>query len=80
MWTKNGEGRLPGSSAGVHMDHGIQVCANFVRERSHLEEVLGHEMVHIWDHLRWKVEEGNLRHAACTEVSEIVILGGGVRI
>ena len=25
-------------------------------------------MVHAWDHLRFKVEWDNLRHAACTEI------------
>jgi len=29
---------------------------------------MAHEMVHAWDHLKWKVEADNLRHQACLEV------------
>ncbi len=29
---------------------------------------MAHEMVHAWDHLKWKVDAGNLRHQACLEV------------
>ena len=50
-------------------DHGILICANEMRDKKHLEDTLAHEMVHAWDHLRWKVDWADLRHAACTEVS-----------
>ena len=55
-------------SGGFHIDHGILLCANKFRNRGHLEDTLAHEMVHAWDHLKWKVEDGNLRHQACLEV------------
>jgi len=56
-------------SGGFSKDHGILVCANEIRNRKHMEDTIAHEMVHAWDHLRWKMDaETNLRHAACTEV------------
>jgi inner membrane protease ATP23 len=53
---------------GFSPDHGILICANEMRNKKHLEDTLAHEMVHAWDHLRWKVDWADLRHAACTEV------------
>jgi Peptidase M76 family len=54
---------------GFNPDHGILICANEVRNQGHLEDTLAHEMVHAYDHLRFKVDWGDLRHAACSEVS-----------
>lgn len=67
---RNEDGRIEGwrQGAGFSPDGGILVCANQMRDRKHLEDTLAHEMVHAWDHLRWKVDWGDLRHAACTEV------------
>jgi len=62
------EGRVRRQGGGFSAGHGILICANEMRSRSHLEDTLAHEMVHAWDSLRWKVKEGDLRHAACTEV------------
>jgi inner membrane protease ATP23 len=53
---------------GFSPDHGILICANEMRNRGHMEDTLAHEMVHAWDHLRFKVDWADLRHAACTEV------------
>jgi inner membrane protease ATP23 len=53
---------------GFSPDHGIQICANEMRSQGHLEDTMAHEMVHAWDHLRFKVDWADLRHAACTEV------------
>jgi mitochondrial inner membrane protease ATP23 len=51
---------------------GIKLCANLLEGRSRIEDTMAHEMVHAWDHLRWKVdwhaEGGNLKAVACTEV------------
>ena len=63
---ENGVVRRQGG--GFSPDHGIQICANEMRDRKHLEDTLAHEMVHAWDHLRFKVDWADLRHAACTEV------------
>lgn len=53
---------------GMNEDHGIMLCSNNFRKRSVLEDTLAHEMIHCWDHLKWNIDENNLRHAACTEV------------
>ena len=45
------------------------LCANEMKDQGHLEDTMAHEMVHAYDHLRFKVDwTDNLRHAACTEV------------
>lgn len=65
------EGTVERQSGGFEPAHGILVCANEVRDRGHLEDVLAHEMVHAYDHLRWEVDfrgQRNLKQAACTEV------------
>jgi inner membrane protease ATP23 len=62
------EGQFVRQGGGFSPDHGILICANEMRDRKHLEDTLAHEMVHAWDHLRWKVDWADLRHAACTEV------------
>lgn len=52
--------------------YGIKLCANVLETRGKVEDTLAHEMVHAWDHLRWKVnweaEGGDLTGVACTEV------------
>ncbi|QKX58999.1 uncharacterized protein TRUGW13939_06128 [Talaromyces rugulosus] len=53
---------------GFDPQHGIMVCANEMRDQSHLEDTMAHEMVHAYDHLRFKMNWDNLRHAACSEI------------
>ncbi|MCJ1411329.1 Mitochondrial inner membrane protease atp23 [Ptychographa xylographoides] len=56
-------------SGGFDPEYGIRICANQLRNQGHLEDTLAHEMVHAYDHLRFKVEwRNNLRHAACAEI------------
>ena len=56
-------------SGGFDPEYGILICANHLRNRGHLEDTMAHEMVHAWDHLRFKNNDPyDLRHAACTEV------------
>jgi inner membrane protease ATP23 len=56
---------------GFSPDHGILICANEMRNKGHMEDTLAHEMIHAWDHLRFKVDWTDLRHAACTEVRRV---------
>jgi inner membrane protease ATP23 len=63
------DGQVHRQGGGFSPQHGILLCANEMRDWKHLEDTLAHEMVHAWDHLRWKMDAtNNLRHAACTEV------------
>lgn len=56
-------------SGGFDPEYGILLCANKFRNRGHLEDTMAHEMVHAYDHLRFKLDPYDLRHAACMEVS-----------
>lgn len=63
-------------SGGFDSEYGIMVCANKLRGRGHLEDTLTHEMVHAYDHLRFKMDPvGNLRHAACMEIRAATLSG-----
>lgn len=62
VWRRQGGGFSP--------DHGILICANHIKTKKEMEDTMAHEMVHAWDHLRWKVDWSDLRHAACTEVGD----------
>jgi mitochondrial inner membrane protease ATP23 len=59
----------------MHPSYGILLCSNFHRDRSHLEDTLAHEMVHCWDHLRFKIDHDDLRHAACLEIRAATLSG-----
>lgn len=61
-------------SGGFSLHHGILLCANKFRNRGHQEDTMAHEMVHAWDHLKWKVEAENLKHQACLEVSLVLAM------
>lgn len=66
------DGRVERQGGGFEPAHGILLCANEMRDRGHMEDVLAHEMVHAYDSLRWDVDfrgQRDLRQAACTEVS-----------
>ncbi|CAJ2510154.1 Uu.00g060540.m01.CDS01 [Anthostomella pinea] len=72
------DGQVHRQSGGFSPGHGILICANEVRDQGHLEDTLSHEMVHAWDHLRWKVDWGgdkDLKHAACTEIRASMLSG-----
>ncbi|KAI8626847.1 peptidase M76 family-domain-containing protein [Xylariaceae sp. FL1651] len=72
------DGEVHRQSGGFSPDAGILICANEVRNQAHLEDTLAHEMVHAWDHLRWKVDwmgDKDLKHAACTEIRASMLSG-----
>lgn len=50
-------------------ESGILICSNRVINKSHMEDTLAHEMIHWWDHCRFKVDWNDLKHHACSEVS-----------
>ncbi|CAK7239278.1 MAG: Mitochondrial inner membrane protease atp23 [Sporothrix thermara] len=70
-----GELRVVRQGGGFHPGFGILLCANEMRDRKHLEDNLAHEMVHAYDHLRWKVDWDDLRHAACSEIRASMLSG-----
>ncbi|KAF2485221.1 peptidase M76 family-domain-containing protein [Neohortaea acidophila] len=62
-------------SGGFDTEYGILVCANKLRNRGHLEDTLAHEMVHAYDHMRFKLDPYDLRHAACMEIRASTLSG-----
>lgn len=60
-----------GMLGGFDHKYGIVVCANYIKSKSMLEDVISHEMVHAYDHLRFKTNldhESSLKEIACSEV------------
>ncbi|KIV82337.1 hypothetical protein PV11_04456 [Exophiala sideris] len=56
---------------GFDHEYGIVLCANRLEQRSQVEDVMAHEMVHCYDILRFKTDLGpdaDLRHSACSEI------------
>ncbi|WFD33175.1 Mitochondrial inner membrane protease atp23 [Malassezia sp. CBS 17886] len=54
---------------------GILLCANRIFSKAHLEDTLAHEMIHWWDHCRFKVDWNNLQHHACSEIRAASLSG-----
>lgn len=72
------DGSVNRQAGGFDPKHGILICANEMRDRKHMEDTVAHEMVHAWDHLRWKMDwtgDRDLKHAACTEIRASMLSG-----
>lgn len=48
----------------------VVLCSGQFFSESHMEHTLVHELMHMYDHCRFKVDWNNLRHHACSEVSK----------
>jgi Peptidase M76 family len=53
---------------GFHPAMGIVICENRIPTTRRMETTLAHEMVHAFDHCRFKPDYNNLKHVACGEV------------
>ncbi len=53
----------------------ILLCSNRVYSKQHMEDTLAHEMIHWWDHCRFKVKWDDLRHHACSEIRAASLSG-----
>lgn len=62
-------------SGGFDPESGILVCANKLRNQGHMEDTIAHEMVHAYDHMRFKLDPYDLRHAACMEIRASTLSG-----
>ncbi|KAF3769600.1 mitochondrial inner membrane protease ATP23 [Cryphonectria parasitica EP155] len=72
------DGHVERQGGGFEPTHGILVCANEIRNRGHLEDILSHEMVHAYDELRFEVDfrgQRDLKQAACTEIRASMLSG-----
>ena len=59
---------------GFHPDMGIVMCENHVTSTRRMESTLAHEMVHAFDHCRFKFDYDNIKHVACGEVYQFLTL------
>ncbi|KAF3938259.1 hypothetical protein ABW19_dt0205780 [Dactylella cylindrospora] len=62
-------------AGGFHPKYGILLCQNKLRDRNHTEDTMAHEMIHAYDHLRFKVDWDNLKHLACSEIRASTLSG-----
>lgn len=65
-------------SGGFSPDGAIILCQGRFIDRKHMENTLTHELVHMYDHCKFKVDWLNLRHHACSEI-RANSLGGDCR-
>ncbi|KAK7207445.1 mitochondrial inner membrane protease atp23 [Myxozyma melibiosi] len=55
-------------AGGFNPDHGIMICQNWVQSKTHVEDTIAHELIHMYDELKFNVDWFNLKHHACSEV------------
>ncbi|KIP11769.1 hypothetical protein PHLGIDRAFT_99235 [Phlebiopsis gigantea 11061_1 CR5-6] len=56
-------------SGGFSPDAGaITLCEERIMHKQHMEDTVMHELVHMYDHCKFKVDWNNLRHHACSEI------------
>ncbi|KAG7192786.1 Mitochondrial inner membrane protease atp23 [Scheffersomyces spartinae] len=60
---------------GFHPQEGILLCANWLKDKWQLEDVLTHELVHAYDYKVFAVDLNNLKHHACTEIRASMLSG-----
>lgn len=48
----------------------ITLCEERIMHQQHMEDTVMHELVHMYDHSKFKVDWNNLRHHACSEVCD----------
>ncbi|KZT08588.1 uncharacterized protein LAESUDRAFT_43623 [Laetiporus sulphureus 93-53] len=46
----------------------VVLCQGRFFNKGHMEDTLVHELVHMYDHAKFKVDWNNLRHHACSEI------------
>ena len=60
-------------SGGFSPDGGLVVlCQGKFMSKGHMEDTIVHELVHMYDHAKFKVDWNNLRHHACSDVRTLL--------
>ncbi|KAJ3863432.1 peptidase M76 family-domain-containing protein [Lentinula novae-zelandiae] len=57
--------------SGAYLPHphgAIKLCAGHFFSKQHVESTIAHELIHMFDECRFKVDWTNLRHHACSEI------------
>ncbi|KAG9290280.1 hypothetical protein G9A89_022256 [Geosiphon pyriformis] len=62
-------------TGGFSPGHGILLCQNRFYGKSHQQDTMVHEMIHLYDHCRFKVDWNNCLHHACSEVRAASLSG-----
>ncbi|KAK6358323.1 Mitochondrial inner membrane protease atp23, variant 2 [Orbilia blumenaviensis] len=62
-------------AGGFNPKYGILLCQNKLRDRNHTEDTIAHEMVHAYDHMRFKVDWADFKHLACSEIRASTLSG-----
>ncbi|KAK6460849.1 mitochondrial inner membrane protease ATP23 [Scheffersomyces coipomensis] len=60
---------------GFHPNHGILLCANRIQSKWQLEDILTHELVHVYDYMKFNIDMKDLKHHACTEIRASMLSG-----
>ncbi|KAK9460500.1 Atp23p [Lipomyces oligophaga] len=55
-------------AGGFNPDLGIMLCQNYVLGKKHVEDTIAHELIHVYDELKFNVDWLNLKHHACSEI------------
>ena len=65
----------PSRAGGFAPEHGIVLCKNTIASKSHLQDTLGHELIHAYDHCTAKVDWNNPNMLACSEIRAQTLSG-----
>jgi hypothetical protein len=57
------------SAGGFSPSYGIILCQDGFQNKKHMEDTIVHELIHMYDTSKFKVDWTNLKHQACSEVS-----------
>lgn len=55
-------------AGGFHPELGVLLCQDRLVNKKLMEDTIAHELIHAFDHCRFKLDWENLRHQACSEV------------
>ncbi|MCO5555684.1 hypothetical protein L7F22_009229 [Adiantum nelumboides] len=68
-------GFMPSQPNEARSRSGLLICYDKINSKSHMEQTLAHEMIHWFDHCRFKADWSNLRHIACSEIRAASLSG-----
>ncbi|KAG8829727.1 Mitochondrial inner membrane protease atp23 [Serendipita sp. 405] len=56
------------SAGGFSPQHGILLCQDGFFNKKHMEDTVVHELIHMYDHAKFKADMTNIKHQACSEI------------
>ncbi|KAJ1970044.1 Mitochondrial inner membrane protease atp23 [Dispira parvispora] len=62
-------------SGGFSPKQGVQICYNRLISKGHMEDTIAHELIHAYDHCKFKMDLRNCYHHACTEIRAASLSG-----